>query len=164
MKKKSANIVAVMALVILSGCTLIKAPNTYQASHNILHLIPVEVIRQTTGPMSYQSEISHKNDTDKPLRQIKGRACQSGFQLPLFLFEGWRNEVGNIGISAGGGDGGFRDALNEASESMFPGETMFDIQADINTINILGVWRQKCLVVTGWVGPKNVVLSGASGL
>ncbi|MGI5862885.1 MAG: hypothetical protein ACOX6T_12610 [Myxococcales bacterium] len=139
-----------------AGCATLPPP--YEASSGRLVLAPLVIYQDSAGPLSYQAPVGQRL-RGAPVARVEGRACQSGLQIPLGLLVGVAENGGDVAaavstISAGWGDGGYERALQEALEDArlkgYSGE-LYDVRADLNVIQVLGVWRQQCLVVTASV-------------
>lgn len=128
-------------------------PASYYASPGVMSLLPYVVARDQSGSLSLQAATAEDVNFLGSSRQVTGRACQYGLQIPFGLFDAHRDGRRALAISAGWGDGGTTAALEDASRGMAAGDALYDIRVDLNTVTILGVCREECVVVNARVSP-----------
>lgn len=151
------------AVMWMAGCTpmnggvlpplLAPKPASYYASSGLMLLRPYTVFRDQTGALSLQAETGKDLPWQAATRRVSGQACQYGLELPFGLFYNGNKYANFLALNAGWGDGGAGLALKKASAHLAAGEVLFDIRLDVNTVRILSVWREHCVVVHARVAP-----------
>lgn len=143
---------------LLSGCTPFLG-QTHDPAYagngpGAIALPPLVAYQESTGPLSYRSTPVATG----PLREVRGEACQSAITLPIGL--AWAaiksGSTANAAafLSTGWGEGGYDEAVSDALRSA-PNARLANVQVDLHTRIILGVWRQQCVRVVGSVAAAN---------
>jgi hypothetical protein len=114
---------------------------------------PYVVFRDQTGALSLHAACAKDVQWLGSVRRVSGRACQYGLQIPLNLLSAHNDRRRALTLSGGWGDGGASAAMEVASQGLAVGEMLYDIHVDLNTMIVLGVWRQECVVVNARVSP-----------
>jgi len=122
--------------MLAGGCMLSPRPRTsYEVNSQVLALQELVVFQSSTGALSYQAPTG-KDVLLKVAPRVRGKACQSGIQVPFY----WR-------LSVGWGEGAFKEALGKARAGLPKDAVLFDLRADLNHYSILTVYRRQCLLV-----------------
>ncbi len=140
-----------LSIVVLfaSGCGVFspRPHASYEANSQVQTLRNFVVYQDSSGALSYHSPTA-LGSAPGPALRVQGRACQHGLQFPLI---GARKDLAGTSLSAGWGQGAYREALDDARESLPPQALLFDVRADINTFMILTVYRRQCLEINAAV-------------
>lgn len=150
------HLVLACTCALMSACvSLLEVGPAYQANEKLLSLAPLVVFQGARGPLSYQTATGRDALRQLPVRRVRGRACQRGFQLPIFaVLSGaldYEYSAGPSGLSAGWGDGSYEAAINEVRRQLPAGAVLFDVRADLQQRAILSVYRELCVVVDAGV-------------
>lgn len=136
--------VAMCAALWVGGCVFSPRPQaSYEANSQVQSLRNFVVYQDSSGALSYHSQTA-QGIAPEQARRVHGRACQHGLQFPLI---GARRELSGTSLSAGWGQGAYREALDNARDGLPPEALLFDVRADINTFMILTVYRRQCLEI-----------------
>lgn len=114
-----------------------------------LSLAPVVVFQDGSGSLSYHAPTYADLPAHVEVRDVQGRACESGLQVPWgVLTQPSSLWLEGLYASVGWGDSGYQRALRDAANQVAPDAMLYDVRADLQTINVLSIWRQSCIVVT----------------
>lgn len=135
--------------------TALRAPYVAQANAAVpgeasnLSLTPAVVFQNGTGTTNYHAPTFADLPRNIEVRDVQGRACESGLQVPWgALTEPAGAALDWMFASVGWGNSGYQRALREAAGQVAPDALLYDVRADLQTISVLGIWRQQCLIVT----------------
>lgn len=114
-----------------------------------LALTPAVVFQDGTGSLSYHAPTYADLPARVEVRDVQGRACESGLQVPWgVLTQPSTPWLDGLSASIGWGDSGYQRALRDAANQVAPDALLYDVRADLQTVNVLSIWRQACIVVT----------------
>lgn len=150
---------ALAALAASTGCLRLgpgaRPRPSYVAQHvssggaTNLSLAPVVVFQDGAGSLSYHAPTFADLPAQVEVRDVQGRACESGLQVPWgVLTQPSSLWLEGLYASVGWGDSGYQRALRDAANQVAPDAMLYDVRADLQTINVLSIWRQSCIVVT----------------
>jgi hypothetical protein len=108
------------------------------------------IFQDSSGALSYHAPAGHDVRKLVTTQRVQGRACQRGFQLPIEpLIAALTGSAvpAPPWVSATWGDGGYRDAMDDARRGLPRDAVLYDVRADLATLMILSIYRQRCLVL-----------------
>ena len=133
--------------VLWTGCAAGLPSLSYRANPRVLALPAVVIHQDSSGALSYHTPAGRDVQHLLPRGRAKGRACQRGFQIPLLwnAFVPASNNMGSWSLSAGWGDGGYAQALENLRSKLPADALLYDVRADLHMRTILSIYAEQCL-------------------
>jgi hypothetical protein len=108
------------------------------------------IFQDSSGALSYHSPVGRDVRKLVTARRVHGRACQRGFQLPieplLATLPGSLPPTA-ASVSATWGEGGYREAMDDARRGLPQSAVLYDVRADLQTFVILSIYRERCVLI-----------------
>jgi hypothetical protein len=142
----------ILALLLLAGSACVppalRPRVSYEANPQAIRSSGIVIFQDSSGALSYQAPAGRDVRKLVTARRVQGRACQRGFQLPTEpLVSAISGSVvpTATSISATWGDGGYRDAMDDARRGLPSRAVLYDVRADLATLQILSIYYQRCV-------------------
>jgi hypothetical protein len=144
---RAARPLALALCVWWAGCAAGLPALSYQANPRVLALPALVVHQDSSGALSYHAPSGRDAQRLVPHGRAKGRACQRGFQIPLLwnAFVPAPNNMGTWSLSAGWGEGGYAQALDDMRSRLPADALLYDVRADLHMRTILSLYAEQCL-------------------
>jgi hypothetical protein len=144
----------IIALLMLthSACvpSALRPRASYEASAQATWSSGFVIFQDSSGALSYQAPAGRDVRKLVTTRRVQGRACQRGLQLPIEpIVAAFSGSPVPLPVSAGAtwGDGGYREALDDARRGLPHDAVLYDVHADLATLMILSIYRQRCVLL-----------------
>ena len=139
-----------LLLFMTSACvpSALQPRVSYQANPQVLQSGGLVIFQDSSGALSYHAPVGRDVRKLVSTRRVQGRACQRGLQLPiepLVAAVSGSPLAGPVSLSAAWGEGGYRDALDDARRGLPHEAVLFDVRADLSTLVILSIYQQRCV-------------------
>ena len=133
--------------VLWAGCAAGLPKLSYQANPRVLALPAIVIHQDSSGALSYHASSGRDVQRLVPRARAQGRACQRGFEIPLFwnAFVPSPNNMGTWSLSAGWGEGGYAQALDDMRSKLPANALLYDVRADLHMRTIMSVYAEQCL-------------------
>jgi hypothetical protein len=141
-----------LALLFLTGSACVppalRPRVSYEANAQAIRSSGIVIFQDSSGALSYQAPAGRDVRKFVTAHRVQGYACQRGFQLPIEpLVSAISGSVVPTApsVSATWGDGGYRDALDNARRGLPRSAVLYDVRADLATLQILSIYYQRCV-------------------
>lgn len=121
---------------------------SYEANPQAIRSNGVVIFQDSSGALSYRAPAGRDVRKLVTTRRVQGRACQRGFQLPIEpLVSAISGSVvpSPPSVNATWGEGGYRDAMDDARRQLPSTAVLYDVRADLATLQILSIYYQRCV-------------------
>ena len=126
----------------------LRPPVSYEANPQAIQPNGMVIFQDSSGALSYHAPTGRDVRKLVTADRVHGRACQRGFQLPTApLLAAISGKMTPAGVSATWGDGGYRDAMDDARRGLPPEAVLYDVRADLATLQILSIYYQHCVLL-----------------
>jgi hypothetical protein len=138
---------ALLVGALCAGCAAGLPGLSYEANPRVLALPALVIHQDSSGALSYHAPARYPGQQLRPRGRAQGRACQRGFQIPLIwnAFVPAPNNMGSWSLSAGWGEGGYIQALEDMRSRLPAGALLHDLRADLHMRTILSVYAEQCV-------------------
>jgi hypothetical protein len=145
---------SIVAVLMLTGSACmppaLRPRVSYEANPQAIQSNGLVIFQDSSGALSYHAPAGRDVRKLVTTRRVQGRACQRGFQLPIQpLISAFSGSVvpTAASVSATWGDGGYRDAMVDARRELPLEAVLYDVRADLATLEILSIYYQRCILL-----------------